>query len=161
MRVASLQRKEAEKATADVLAILETHGISDVSDSFYSSSDQEVTPRRHKPRVGDSKKVEGSANPRERESELEKFSSPELEPSAAPGRRLPWKGRRDSSHSVEKFKDSSTRRRGSFASVSSSSRQRLGKSCRQIKRREQRSYLFQHTKFPFSSYSYCSQSARV
>lgn len=146
----SVQRKKAEQAAADVLAILETRGISDVSDSYYSSSDQEVTPRVQKLRGSDSKKAEGSANSGERGSELEKLLGPELEPSAATSRHLPWKGRRDPSHSIEKFKDSPTRRRGSFACVGSFSRQQLGKSCRQIKRRDQRSFVSQHSKFPFS-----------
>ncbi|PKI68542.1 hypothetical protein CRG98_011028 [Punica granatum] len=137
LRIVSLQRKKAEKATVDVLAILEAHGMSDMSDSFYWSSDQEETPRGQKVRGSGSKKAEGSVNSIER-SEPEKFSASELEPSSMPGRSLSWKGRRDPSRSVEKSKDSPIRRRSSFASASSSSKHRLGKSCRQIKRREQR-----------------------
>ncbi|KAK4750267.1 hypothetical protein SAY87_027716 [Trapa incisa] len=140
LRVVSLQRKKAEKAVVDVVAILETHGVNDISVSYYSSSDQDLTPQVQKLRGGDPKKSEGSANSIERDGELEEFSSPELEPSSATGRRLPWKGRRDRpSHSSEKFKDSPIRRRSGFACVGSSSKQQLGKSCRQIKRRNQRS----------------------
>ncbi|KAK4766177.1 hypothetical protein SAY87_007819 [Trapa incisa] len=140
LRIVSLQRKKAEKAAVDVLAILETHGVNEISDSYYSSSDQEPTPCVQKLRGSDPKNSEGSANSVGRDSELEKFSSPELEPSTTTGRRIPWKGRRDHpSHSVEKFKDSPIRRRSSFACVGLSSKQQLGKSCRQIKQRSEAS----------------------
>ncbi|KAK4776432.1 hypothetical protein SAY86_005120 [Trapa natans] len=140
LRIVSLQRKKAEKAAVDVLAILETHGVNEISDSYYSSSDQEPTSGVQKLRSSDPKNSEGSANSVGRDSELEKFSSPELEPSTTTGRRIPWKGRRDHpSHSVEKFKDSPIRRRSSFACVGLSSKQQLGKSCRQIKQRSEAS----------------------
>ncbi|CAF2111222.1 uncharacterized protein BNAC08G23550D [Brassica napus] len=41
LKIASLQRKKAEQATADVLAILAENGFNDVSDGYDSTSDQE------------------------------------------------------------------------------------------------------------------------
>ncbi|KAJ0253543.1 hypothetical protein HA466_0112140 [Hirschfeldia incana] len=41
LKIVSLQRKKAEQATADVLAILAENGFNDVSDGYDSSSDQE------------------------------------------------------------------------------------------------------------------------
>ncbi|CAH8385255.1 unnamed protein product [Eruca vesicaria subsp. sativa] len=41
LKIVSLQRKKAEQATADVLAILAEHGFTNVSDGYDSSSDQE------------------------------------------------------------------------------------------------------------------------
>lgn len=41
LKIVSLQRKKAEQATADVLAILEENGFTDVSDAYDSSSDHE------------------------------------------------------------------------------------------------------------------------
>lgn len=41
LKIVSLQRKKAEQATADVLAILEENGYNDVSDDYDSNSDHE------------------------------------------------------------------------------------------------------------------------
>ena len=41
LKIVSLQRKKAEQATADVLAILAENGFNDVSDGYDSTSDQE------------------------------------------------------------------------------------------------------------------------
>lgn len=135
LKIASLQRKKAEKATADVLAILENHGRSDVSETFDSSSDQEAE-------VGTSsvKGKEPSSNGKLGENDMDTFSGSERESSTPIGRSLSWKSSRDSLHSLEKkYMDSSRRRRSSFASSGSSSPKRVGKSCRQIRRREHRS----------------------
>lgn len=139
----ALQRKKAEKATADVLAILETHGISDVSESYYSSSDQEVTPRKLKVCNDSNKGGESSVNSKQLGNESEEFSGSEFD-SAASGRNLSWKGRKDSSRSHGKYKDTSMRKRTSLATMSSSSKHRPGKSCRQIRHKDQRfvSFLF-------------------
>lgn len=139
LKAVSLQRKKAEKATADVLAILENHGISDLSEAFDSSSDQEVTPPES--RVSNSmNEEETSVNSKARRDDSEEFSGSELESSPFP-RSLSWKSSNDSPHSLEKKSmASSAKRCSSFASVgSSSAKQRLGKSCRQIRRREARS----------------------
>lgn len=126
----------AEKATADVLAILESQGISDTSEAFDSSSDQET---HHESQVGDnSTNGEESSVFTKRRSELEELSGSDLDSSPVIGRSLSWKGRNDSPQSCEKYKDPSMRRRSTFASISSSPKHRLGKSCRQIRRREAR-----------------------
>ncbi|CAK9174828.1 unnamed protein product [Ilex paraguariensis] len=139
LKIVSLQRKKAEKATADVLAILENNGISDDSQAFDSSSDQEADLSESK--VGnDSVKEENSVNVKERSNDMEAFSGSEVESSPSSHRSLSWKSGKDSLHSLEKKKqvDFTGRRRSSFASAGSSPPKRAGKSCRQIRRRETR-----------------------
>uniref|UniRef100_A0A5B6ZW38 Uncharacterized protein n=1 Tax=Davidia involucrata TaxID=16924 RepID=A0A5B6ZW38_DAVIN len=133
LKLVSLQRKKAEKATADVLYILESHGISEFSEEFDSSSDQEVN--------NSVKLEESSVDLKERRNDMDEFSGSELESSPLPGRSLSWKEGKDSPHSREKkYVNSSSRRRRSFASIgSASSKQRVGKSCRQIRQKETRS----------------------
>ncbi|KAK6131857.1 hypothetical protein DH2020_034397 [Rehmannia glutinosa] len=113
LKFVSLQRKKAEKATANVLAILENHGISDVSEEFDSCSDQEESPHDFKAR--------------------------NVESSPSTGRSLSWRSSKDSQHALEKknYMDS-VRRRASFGSNSLSAR-RVGKSCRRIRHRDTRS----------------------
>nr|GEV99502.1 hypothetical protein [Tanacetum cinerariifolium] len=115
LKSVSLQRKKAEKATADVLAILESHGRSDLSEPFDSSSDEEEMSSDFK---------DGS----------------EVESSSLNGRSLSWKSSKNSSSRFldKKYMDASKRRRNSFTSNGSSPR-RVGKSCRQIRHREHRS----------------------
>ncbi|XP_020540435.1 uncharacterized protein LOC105648114 isoform X1 [Jatropha curcas] len=137
LRYVSLQRMKAEKATADVLAILEGNGISDISETFDSSSDQDI-PRESKLGNMSCKEEEDSVNSKVRNNESEELSGSDFDFSSAPGRSLSWKGRKDSPCSLEKYKDPSVRRRSSFASVGSSPKRRTGKSCRQIRRKEPR-----------------------
>ncbi|KAA8534517.1 hypothetical protein F0562_032034 [Nyssa sinensis] len=71
-------------------------------------------------------------------------SGSEFESSTLHGRSLSWKNGKGSPHSPhcreKKYMNSSTRRRSSFASIGSDSpKQRIGKSCRKIGRRETRS----------------------
>lgn len=141
LKIVSIQRNKAEKATADVLAILENHAISDVSWEFDSSSDQEVALCDSHVGGGSTKEVESSVNSKSRRNDADGLSSSELEFSPSTGRRLSWKSSKDSSRSIEKrYLDCSIRRRHSFASSGSSSpKHNLGKSCRQIRRRETRS----------------------
>ncbi|KAJ4843764.1 hypothetical protein Tsubulata_034599 [Turnera subulata] len=138
LRIVSLQRMKAEKATADVLAILESNGMSDVSETFDSSSDED-TP--HGSKVGNkfSKEEEDSVNSKVRKNEPEELSGSDFDSRAVTGRSLSWKGRKDGSRSSEKYKDPSLRRRSSFASPGSSPRHRPGKSCRKVRGKESRS----------------------
>ncbi|KAL5733653.1 hypothetical protein ACOSQ2_033345 [Xanthoceras sorbifolium] len=138
LKIVSLQRKKAEKATVDVLAILENNGISDISESFDSSSDQE-TPCEFKANHS-TKGDENSINSKLRRNESGELSGSDLDFSPVPQRALSWKGRKSTKHSPEKYKDS-YRRRGSFASLSSSPKHCVGKSCRQIRRKESRSMV--------------------
>ncbi|KAB2627089.1 hypothetical protein D8674_020707 [Pyrus ussuriensis x Pyrus communis] len=142
LKIVSLQRKMAEKATADVLAILENQGASDISEEFDSSSDQET---HQGSKVGNNltNEEESFEILTARRNDQEELSGSDADSSRIPGRSLSWKGRIESPHSQDKYKDLSTRRRGNFTSVGSSSpRHHLGKSCRQIKHKETRSDKF-------------------
>ncbi|KAL1199855.1 hypothetical protein V5N11_013110 [Cardamine amara subsp. amara] len=88
LKIVSLQRKKAEQATADVLAILEENGFTDVSDDYDSNSDHETYSqtnsvygrslswkgRRREP--GSADKIKESRNRRHRGFESAYFSSP-------------------------------------------------------------------------------------
>ncbi|KAG6758589.1 hypothetical protein POTOM_038948 [Populus tomentosa] len=139
LRIVSLQRMKAEKATANVLAILESNEISDHSETYDSNSDQDTTSES---KVGNkaSKAEEGLVSSKVRKYELEHSGSGHDCPPAQ-GRSLSWKGRKHSQRSLEKYKDPSLRRRSGFASTSSSPKHRQGKSCRQIRSKESRSTI--------------------
>ncbi|GKC14623.1 hypothetical protein Tco_1011405 [Tanacetum coccineum] len=136
LKFVSLQRKKAEKATGDVLAILESHGRNDLSEPFDSSSDEEEMSSDFK----DGKHTDTSEQLKTRESDAEGFSGSEVESSSLNGRSLSWKSSKNSSSRFldKKYMDASKRRRNSFTSNGSSPR-RVGKSCRQIRHREHRS----------------------
>jgi len=127
LKIVSLQRKRAEKATVDVLAILETQGLSDVS---------EETPRESKGGNKSTKEEESSINSKVSRNKSEEFSGSDLDSSPVRGRSLSWKGRNDSPRSLQKYKASSIRRRSVASTRSSSPKHCIGKSCRQIRRRE-------------------------
>ncbi|XVF75733.1 hypothetical protein PTKIN_Ptkin13bG0210600 [Pterospermum kingtungense] len=138
LKIVSLQRRRAEKAAADVLAILESNGVSDISEEFDSSSDQGTLFESNMDN-GSNKQEESYVSSKGRKKDAEELSGSDLDFSSVSGRSLSWKGRRSASHSPEKYKDSLVRRRNSFASMGfSSTKQRQGKSCRQIRRRESR-----------------------
>ncbi|KAL6977170.1 hypothetical protein U1Q18_025964 [Sarracenia purpurea var. burkii] len=134
LKIVSLQRKKAEKATENVLSILENHGINEFSEEFDSSSDQEVTYLESKLSNGFPKEEESSVGSKTRRNHMDEFSGSELE-SSLPGRSLSWKSCKDSPHSYEKkHVNSSTRSRTTFASTTSASlKRRVGKSCRRIR----------------------------
>ncbi|XP_076943953.1 uncharacterized protein LOC143614384 [Bidens hawaiensis] len=125
LKFVTLQRKKAERAAADVLAILENHGKTDISEPNVSSSNEEEMSSDFM----DDKRVE-----------TEVFSGPEVESSSVNGKSLSWKNSKNTSSRFlnKKYMDASRRRRNSFTSTSSSPR-RVGKSCRQIRHREHRS----------------------
>ncbi|KAK8357819.1 hypothetical protein V6Z12_A05G442500 [Gossypium hirsutum] len=137
LRIVSVQRRRAEKATADVLAILENNGVSDVSEELDSSSDQDTPFESNMDNVS-TKEEESSVSSKARRKESDELSGSD-DFSSVSGRSLSWKGRKSASHSPEKYKDSLARRRNSFTSMGfSSPKHRQGKSCRQIRRRESR-----------------------
>ncbi|KAG4150655.1 hypothetical protein ERO13_D04G017400v2 [Gossypium hirsutum] len=143
LRIVSVQRRRAEKATADVLAILENNGVSDVSEELDSSSDQDTPFESNMDNVS-TKEEESSVSSKARRKESEELSGSD-DFSSVSGRSLSWKGRKGASHSPEKYKDSLARRRNSFTSMAfSSPKQRQGKSCRQIRRRESRLVAEEH-----------------
>ncbi|XP_044461659.1 uncharacterized protein LOC123192981 isoform X2 [Mangifera indica] len=147
LRFVSHQRKKAEKATADVLAILENRGISDIAESFDSSSDREA-PCESEVHNSTSKEGENSVTPKLRRNEWEEHSGLDIDYSPVLHRGLSWKGRKDALHSSEKYKDSDMRRRSSFRSVGSSSKHRVGKSRRQIRSQESKSVDGEHKTEP-------------
>ncbi|EXC25400.1 hypothetical protein L484_016782 [Morus notabilis] len=145
LRIVSLQRKMAEKATVDVLSILENHGISDASETYDSGSDQETHQVANNYANGEERSVVSK-----RRSVLEELSGSDLDSSPINGRSLSWKGRSDSSRSREKYKDSSVRRQNALSSSfgSSSPKHYVGKSCRQIRCRETRTVVEDHKTEP-------------
>ncbi|XP_057476572.1 uncharacterized protein LOC130764373 isoform X2 [Actinidia eriantha] len=141
LKSVSLQRKKAEKAIADVLTVLENHGISEFSDEFDSNSDQDVIHFESKMGDNSPEDDESSVGSKMRGNHTDEFSGSELESSPLPGRSLSLKSGKNSLRSREKkYMDSPTRRRSTSASTTSASpRHHIGKSCRQIRRRETRS----------------------
>ncbi|XP_006345860.1 uncharacterized protein [Solanum tuberosum] len=138
LKIVSLQRKKAEKATAAVLSILENEGISDASEEFDSGSDQEAIFSNSKGADSTDNRNERKPNPsnvKERENDAD-ISSSEIISSPSTGRSLSWKSGKHSLPSFERnrYTDSAWRRSGSFASTGSSSPKRAGKSCRRIRR---------------------------
>lgn len=139
----SLQRKKAEKATADVLAILESNGISDASEAFDSNSDQETIISDSKVSNDSVKRKETSSNFEVRRRDIEAYSSSEIDSSPSTGGSLSWKSSKDSLPSLERKKHTETvRRRCSTFTSNGSLPKRNGKSCRRIRRRETRSVSF-------------------
>ena len=134
----SVQRRRAEKATADVLAILENNGVSNIYEELDSSSNQGA-PFESNMDNGSTKEEESSVSSKVRRKWSEELSGSDLDFSPVSDRSLSWKGRKSASHSPEKYKDSLVRRRDSFSSMGFSSPKHCqGKSCRQIRRRESR-----------------------
>ena len=128
----SFQRRMAEKATADVLAILEDNGATDISETLDSNSDHETAKVEDGP-------VRGDANSSSigRRNEHEEYSGSDTSPML--GGSLSWKGRNDRPHIREKYKKFSIRSQSNITSIGSSSpKHQLGRSCRQIKRRDTR-----------------------
>ncbi|ESQ45275.1 hypothetical protein EUTSA_v10010215mg [Eutrema salsugineum] len=88
LKIVSLQRKKAEQATADVLAILEENGFTDFSDAYDSNSDQEsysqtnsvsgksLSWKGRRREAGSSDKIKESRNRRQRGFDSAYFASP-------------------------------------------------------------------------------------
>ncbi|CAN4126468.1 unnamed protein product [Withania somnifera] len=139
LKVVSMQRKKAEKATEAVLSILESHD--NVSEEFSSGSDQETILSDSKDAE---KKTEGgeiSSTAKEKEDDADTISSSEIAYSPSTVRSLSWKSGKSSSHSLErrKYTDSNRRRCSNFSSIDISSPKWAGKSYRRIRRRDTRS----------------------
>ncbi|KAK8536009.1 hypothetical protein V6N12_012671 [Hibiscus sabdariffa] len=137
LRIVSVQRGRAEKATADVLAILENNGVSDVPEELDSSSDQDTPFESNMDNVS-TKGEESFVSSKVRRKEAEELSGSD-DFSSVSGKSLSWKGRKSASHPPEHYKDSLVRKHNSFSSKGfSSPKHREGKSCQQIRRRESR-----------------------
>ncbi|KAJ8551441.1 hypothetical protein K7X08_021456 [Anisodus acutangulus] len=141
LKVVSLQRKKAEKATAAVLSILENHAVDDVSEEFSSGSDQETILSDSKVSENKTDRGEISSSAKEKEDDADTFSSSEIASSPSTARSLSWKSDKGSLHSLDrrKYTDSNRRRCSKFTSTGISSPKRGAKSCRRIRRRDTRS----------------------
>lgn len=138
LKLVTLQRTRAEKATSEVLAILENHGISDISEVFDSSSDHEEIGN-------ESKEVdvnEGAGSTISSPTKM-KAKSSGSDPREFPliSRSLSWKNCSSSPTSVEnaKFLEEGRRCISIVSTGGSYTKHRLGKSCRQMKQRKTRS----------------------
>lgn len=140
LKVVSLQRKKAEKATAAVLSILEDHAVDDVSEEFSSGCDEETILSDSKDAQNKKEGGEISSSAKEKEDDVDTFSSSGIASSPSTARSLSWKSGKSSSHSLErrKYTDSNRRRSSNFSSTDISSSKRGGKSCRRIRRRDTR-----------------------
>lgn len=141
LKIVTIQRKKAEKATSEVLAILEAQGIGKFSEITDSSSDQNEIPSYMK-ECDETFKEHGTSTAFKMEkSEVEDaLSGSEHEVSPSHVGSLSWKGRTSSPDSYKKLKAKQIKqrlRRCSFMSNSGSSpKYHLGKSCRKIKLKE-------------------------
>ncbi|XP_060212516.1 uncharacterized protein LOC132640099 [Lycium barbarum] len=126
LKIVSLQRKKAEKATAAVLSILENQGISDASQEFNSGSDQEAESADNR-----NERNPTSSNLKEKENDAD-ISSSDIVSSPSTGRSLSWKSGK--SFDRKKYTDSVWRRSSSFRSPGTNSPKQAGKSCRRVRR---------------------------
>ncbi|KAK9127678.1 hypothetical protein Syun_016475 [Stephania yunnanensis] len=135
LKVVTLQRKKAEQATAEVLAILEDNEVIDFSEA---PDDHIRTLCDTENDNSSKKKEENSASSAPTTKEAEGSSGSEVESSIS-GRSLSWKSCSDSLDSLKKqIEIDKDRRWDSFLYHANGSPTipRTGKSCRQIKRKE-------------------------
>ncbi|KAK1309801.1 hypothetical protein QJS10_CPA08g01563 [Acorus calamus] len=141
LRAVTIQRRRAEKATAEALAILENHGVSDLSEACNSSSDQDDVHCVLKDSENSSKE-ENSTIRLERSEAGDRMSSSEVETSPNLGGGLSWKSVNSSFNSLEKkdlkksMSSANHRHKNFLLTNGSSPKHNLGKSCRRIKRGE-------------------------
>ncbi|KAJ0973440.1 hypothetical protein J5N97_021399 [Dioscorea zingiberensis] len=137
LRIIGIQRRKAEKAAAEVLAILECQGVGgDFSEVISSSSEHDEDCDKWEENGSSQKGDEAS-----RVSTMEgRLSGSEVEGSVSQGRSLSWKSRSDSPNSRQKMRlkqlKPRPRRSSLFSRIESSGKLELGKSCRRIKRRD-------------------------
>ncbi|MQL76836.1 hypothetical protein Taro_009239 [Colocasia esculenta] len=137
LRIVTIQRRKAEKAASEVLAILELQGVNDFPEVIDSSSDRDHITDESKGSVENAKEDETSTASRMDRSDVEDgMSGSEVEISNPQGRSLSWKSRNNSSDSSEKGKKYQARQRhgrGFISRIGSSPQHLSGKSCRRIK----------------------------
>lgn len=140
LKLVTLQRNKAEKATSEVLAVLENHGISDISEVIDSSSDQEVVGNKSLEVKDDRKEDVGLTVSSPMRTKVESSGSGPGE-SPLTGRRFSWKSCSSSPNSLENAKFFGEGRRSSSIASNGglSTRHHLGKSRRQMKQRKMRS----------------------
>lgn len=131
LNIVTLQRKNAEKATLDVLAVLESHGIGGISEEYDSDSGMDESLCENDTNA--IKEDKGSVN-----SNLKEVSSgSEWENTLSTGRSLSWNNQWNSARLHERKTSGPCHCRWSNYRTSRCSPKHLsGKSCRRIKRRE-------------------------
>ena len=130
----TLQRKRAEKTALVVLSYLDSIGINDISEAYESDSNEEESEWESNMETNindelESSKIKGNGK---------ESSGSEHDSTRSSSRSLSWKGRKESTRLLKKSVDSPTQTRTNLALLNSLPRHRLGKSCRQIRRRELR-----------------------
>ncbi|XP_057539480.1 uncharacterized protein LOC130817663 [Amaranthus tricolor] len=139
LKVVTLQRKRAEKTALVVLSYLDSIGINDISEAYESDSNEEESEWESNMETNindelESSKIKGNGK---------ESSGSEHDSTRSSSRSLSWKGRKESTRLLKKSVDSPTQTRTNLALLNSLPRHRLGKSCRQIRRRELRSTIEQ------------------
>ncbi|OEL33607.1 hypothetical protein BAE44_0005374 [Dichanthelium oligosanthes] len=125
VREVTAQRRQAERATDEVLAILETQGFGGhLSDDWASDQEDDSKSR------GDTARAPGEEEPSEAKGEAEDALSGTAQPGG-----LSWKGRSVSPHKATQLKQKHRRSYFYLLSSDSSPKYRMGQSCRKNKRR--------------------------
>ncbi|CAO2833238.1 unnamed protein product, partial [Amaranthus hypochondriacus] len=137
LKVVTLQRKRAEKTALVVLSYLDSIGINDISEAYESDSNEEESEWESNMETNVNDELESSKN----KGNGKESSGSEHDSTRSSSRSLSWKGRKESTRLLKKSVDSPTRSRTNLALFNSLPRHRLGKSCRQIRRRELRSTI--------------------
>ncbi|KAG0501774.1 hypothetical protein HPP92_001846 [Vanilla planifolia] len=134
LRIVNSQRKKAEKAAEDVLAILETRGITYVSELTDSSAEQEDSCRSLSEDAKENDYLTFSGLGK---SEVDNaLPRSDIDGHLSEHKSLTWKfgGSRLDSQEKQKAKQNKHRNRGDFFVEVKPFQHRLGKSCRKIKR---------------------------
>ncbi|KAH7680602.1 hypothetical protein IHE45_05G003500 [Dioscorea alata] len=145
LRAVTIQRKKAEKAAVEVLAILESQGadgFSEVIDSSSEHADEDCDEGKENGCAHDGKRDENSIVLMTKTSEeVDGLSGSEVEASAASnGQSLSWKSHSNSPNSRQKLRlkqfKQRQRRPSLLSNRESLPKYQLGKSCRRIKPKE-------------------------
>lgn len=141
LKVVTSQRKKAERAAMEVVAILKNLGLSDISEAFDSNSDNDEDDMSESRESSNSTKEGETSVTSKMENEAEDRLSTSENDASLPGRSLSWKSK-DTKNSDNYGKKIFSRARWRQNSImhndSSSPKNQLGKSCRQIKIKELR-----------------------
>jgi len=129
VRAVTAQRRQAERAADEVLAILDSQGFGGHLSDDDSDSDQEGDARSR----GDTARAPGE----EEQAAAKREAEDALSGTAQPAGGLSWKGRSVSPHKATQLKHKERRRSYFYllSSDDSSPKYRMGQSCRKNKRR--------------------------
>ncbi|WOL17743.1 hypothetical protein Cni_G26536 [Canna indica] len=141
LRIMTIQRRKAEHAAMEAISILETHGINDLSDASYYSSDNDEIHSGEKDCEETLREDEVCIDAKSDRIVVEDAqSSSEIEVSPSQAGSLSWKSHCSNPDSARKLKGKQFKQRqrriSLTSSVDSSPKYKLGKSCRKIKPKE-------------------------